>query len=439
MEQKNNDIELRSEELQDIIGRIPTRIEKYGILVMFCMMIMLLVGSFLFKYPDTLEATVIITNSTPPANIVARTTGNLEYVNTKNKNTVKTGDILGVIKNTAKYEDVLKLKSIITQWNSGLVELSILVSWMSQNELQLGELHNVYATFRSNAVNLYNFRKQSYYPKKIATMEKRMASRHEMEEKEHQQNTLYEEQEQIVKEVFLRDSVLYATGMLSAEDYEKSKYSYSQSRQGPINREVDHRQHEIQDLTDRETLLDLQNQHFLNTNQYEQGLQNSALALFETMEQWEHQYLLKSPIDGVLNLTGVWGENQFVASGDAVFVVVPTSLKQPIGRALLPAAGAGKVKVGQRVIISINNFPEEEYGNLVGNVLAMANTPTSDGNYMIDIAFPDGLKTIFKKELPPSQQLLGTARIIVQNRRLSDLFIQPVKRILKSQKVLENE
>ena len=168
-------------------------------------------------------------------------------------------------------------------------------------------------------------------------------------------------------------------------------------------------------------------------------MQTSLLSLFETIEQWEHNYLLKSPIDGVLNLTGVWGENQYVASGDVVFVVVPTNLKQPIGRALLPAAGAGKVKVGQRVIISINNFPEEEYGNLVGNVSAMSSTPTADGNYMVDIAFPDGLKTIFKKELPPSQQLLGTARIIVQNRRLSDLFIQPIKKILKSQEVLENE
>lgn len=438
MEQRN-DIELRSEELQDIIGRVPTRIEKYGILVMSCMIAILLIGSFFFRYPDSLEAAAVITNSTPPVNIVARTTGNLEYVNTKNKSFVKTGEVLGVIKNTAKYEDVLKLKTMIAQWNSGHLKLASLIEWMGQSELQLGELHNVYTAFRSSAVNFYNFRQQSYYPKKIATMKKRMETRHKKEEKEHLQHSLYEEQEQIVKDVFLRDSVLYATGMISAEDYEKSKYSYSQSKQGPINREVDHRQHEIQDLADRETLLDLQNQYFLNTNQYEQGLQNSVLALFETIEQWEHQYLLKSPIDGVLNLTGVWGENQYVANGDAVFVIVPTSLKQPIGRALLPAAGAGKVKVGQRVIISINNFPEEEYGNLIGNVSAMANTPTSDGNYMIDIAFPDGLKTIFKKELPPSQQLLGTARIIVQNRRLSDLFIQPVKRILKSQEVLENE
>ncbi len=437
--ENQNDIELRSEELQDIIGRIPTKIEKYGILVMFCIIAMLLIGSFFFRYPDSLEATAVITNSTPPVNIVAKTTGILEYVNTKNKSTVMAGEALGVIKNTARYEDVSRLKAVVNQWNSGNLELASLIEWMWQNELQLGELHNVYTTFRSSAENLLHYRRQNYYPQKIATMQKRMESRHEMEEKEHQQHHLYEEQEQIVKDVFLRDSVLFATGMLSKEDYEKSKYSYSQSRQGPINREIDHHQHKIQDLSDKETLLDLNNQFFLNTNQYEQNLRTSLLSLFETIEQWEHNYLLKSPIDGVLNLTGVWGENQYVASGDAVFVVVPTNLKQPIGRALLPAAGAGKVKVGQRVIISINNFPEEEYGNLVGNVSAMSSTPTADGNYMVDIAFPDGLKTIFKKELPPSQQLLGTARIIVQNRRLSDLFIQPIKKILKSQEVLENE
>ena len=55
-----DNIELRSEELQEIIGRMPSRIERYGIIVIACVVLVIFVGSFFFKYPDTLDAKVVI-------------------------------------------------------------------------------------------------------------------------------------------------------------------------------------------------------------------------------------------------------------------------------------------------------------------------------------------------------------------------------------------
>ena len=96
----------------------------------------------------------------------------------------------------------------------------------------------------------------------------------------------------------------------------------------------------------------------------------------------------------------------------------------------------GRIKVGQTVIVKVNNFPDEDFGNLVGNVSFISNVPTSEGVYMVDVIFPKGLVTIFQKQLPETIQLMGTSQIVVENRRLADLFIQPVRRLLKSQKTL---
>ena len=50
------EIELRSEEVQEVMSHVPVWILRWGITVLFCIVIILLIGSYLFKYPDVLEA-----------------------------------------------------------------------------------------------------------------------------------------------------------------------------------------------------------------------------------------------------------------------------------------------------------------------------------------------------------------------------------------------
>lgn len=113
---KHDEIELRCEELQDIIGRIPTCFERYGIFVIFMIVAILSLGSYFFRYPETLDATMTITNMTPPANVVAKTSGNLERVIVLRNHPAKKGQVLAVIKSTARYEDVVFVKTLLERW-----------------------------------------------------------------------------------------------------------------------------------------------------------------------------------------------------------------------------------------------------------------------------------------------------------------------------------
>ena len=53
-------IELRSEKVRNIIGKIPPRIVRSGTLVLFIVFILLIIGSYFFPYSETITAPVQI-------------------------------------------------------------------------------------------------------------------------------------------------------------------------------------------------------------------------------------------------------------------------------------------------------------------------------------------------------------------------------------------
>lgn len=63
MQETNKKLELRSQEVQDVLGKVPPSILRWGITVIALVLIVLLVGAYIFKYPDTLSGQATITTS----------------------------------------------------------------------------------------------------------------------------------------------------------------------------------------------------------------------------------------------------------------------------------------------------------------------------------------------------------------------------------------
>ena len=66
MEKGNyKDIELRSEEVQEVMNRTPPAVLRYGIGILAGIMLVLLVGSALFSYPETVQVQARILPQVP--------------------------------------------------------------------------------------------------------------------------------------------------------------------------------------------------------------------------------------------------------------------------------------------------------------------------------------------------------------------------------------
>lgn len=112
MEKEEKDIELRCEEVQEILTRPPHALVRWGITVFFTVLALFFIGGCFFKYPDVVSAEITVTTEHPPVWIVARGNGKIKEVYGKDREQVKVGKIIAVLENPAETKDVLLLEKI---------------------------------------------------------------------------------------------------------------------------------------------------------------------------------------------------------------------------------------------------------------------------------------------------------------------------------------
>jgi multidrug resistance efflux pump len=424
-------IELRSEEVQEVMGQIPPWILRWGITVIFIILAGFVAGSYFFRYPDTLTAQVIITTSSPPVELYARSTGRLDMVAVTNRQTVKAGDVIAVINNTASYNEVETLEALFSAWKSGQLNVVALRKELNRRTWHLGDLQSTYSTFNKALNDYIIYRKANYYPRKIMLKARQEHKQHEMDNHQRREMELNSKQAGISSRIYQRDSLLYAKKINTSEEYDKAQQSFLQSRQTMMNDAGTRKQMEIQQLQNQESLLDLRQQYLETHEQCILALSSAADQLAAAIKGYEQTYIIRTPIAGMVNMIGVWCRNQNVSAGDLIVIVIPQHKSPSVGIAKLPATGAGKVRIGQMVNVRVNNFPEEEFGFIVGRVTGISEVPDKESNYFINIGFPKGLQTNYGKRLPPSKQMVGSAQVIIRDKRLIEKFIQPLEKIFK--------
>ncbi len=68
MSKKIDEIDLRSKEVQDLLGRVPSWMIRNGIAMVMVLLIVLVAGSWFFKYPDIVTAPVVVAVDAERAN-----------------------------------------------------------------------------------------------------------------------------------------------------------------------------------------------------------------------------------------------------------------------------------------------------------------------------------------------------------------------------------
>ena len=88
MPNNNQDIEIRSEEVQEILSHVPNWMIRWGNTLFFGLIVMLLFISWFVKYPDVISTQVMVTTSFPPEKIYAKSSGQFETFLTNDEKNV---------------------------------------------------------------------------------------------------------------------------------------------------------------------------------------------------------------------------------------------------------------------------------------------------------------------------------------------------------------
>lgn len=427
-----NNIEIRSEEIEEILGKAPNWIIRRGIAVIFSVILLIFVGSFIFKYPDIINSTIVITSENVPATIVAKSSGKITAIFVKDNQAVIKNEYLAVIENPANYKHVKEISDKLDTLKPFMLDFDLnkISSVNFDASYSLGDLQTQFSTFRKDLEDYSKFIDNDFQHKKIVSIQGQIVKYKQMYSKLMSQQDIMQQKLELGGTQFNRDSSLYSNQTIALSDFEKSKTTLLDNKYSVVSSSTSIDNTLISICQLEQSILELEQDYAEKKKTYELSLKESFDNLQSQIELWEQTYILKTPVDGIITFTKIWSVNQNVVSGDKVMTVIPKETSKILGKLTIPVTGSGKVKVGQKVNIKLVNYPYMEYGMIKGIIKSISLIP-SDNTYIAEVEFPDGLVTNYGKQLEFAQEMQGSAEIITEDMRLIERFYNPIKALFK--------
>jgi multidrug resistance efflux pump len=429
MAEDNTTFELRSEEVQDILTKVPHWMIRWGTVLIFAIIFILFFVSWFIKYPDVVNTEIVITTNIPPEKIVSKSAGRIEAILVKNKAIVSKNTTLAIIENTANYKDIFLLKSIVDNYNINDSEKAFPFALLKNK--QLGEIESAFAVFQKDyEAEQLNENLQPFEVENRAQISEKVQIKERLDILQ-QQKVLNESELQLQKNEIARFETLFNKGIISAQEMEAKKLSYLQAQKSYKGLLTS-----ISQL--RSSLIDnkklSQNSQISGTKEEVNLGRNMAQSFYQlkkVIKDWELAYTLKSSVSGVVTFLQVWTENQTINTGDNVFSIIPDAKNGFIGKVKAPALNSGKIKVGQKVNIRLANFPDREFGVLRGKIQNISLVPDKDGNLLLDVALPNGLLTSYNKQIVFQQEMKGSAEIVTEDLRLIERILYQFRSVFE--------
>lgn len=412
--------EIRSSEVQDIISAIPNNLIRFGSLAVLLVIILLIAGSNFITYPDILPAEILITTTSPPVKVVAGSPGELKKVFVSDGEIVNKDQVLGVVDNTATYEDVLILSKVLLNE----AETDLLA------ELKLGEISLSASQFIDGKNKLSLYLSLGLFEKQKRALLAQIDGYKLLRNEQGIQQDLLEQNVILTQNNYTRNQKLFEEGVLALQQFEinEKELLFAKRELSSINQSISSTNLSIISL--QKSILELELKDRDENSKLEQSIEQNLRNLKASILLWQEKYLLTSPINGTVTFLDQWSEGQYVKQGEVLFWIDP-KFSSAIGKVKLPLNKSGKVRLGQKVNIKLDNYPYEEYGQLLGRVKSISALP-HDKFYLIDVEFPDGLITSHQMTLDFRQQMQGMASIVTEDLSLLDRVFYQFRKLYYS-------
>ncbi|MEN0047401.1 MAG: HlyD family efflux transporter periplasmic adaptor subunit [Bacteroidota bacterium] len=424
------ELDLHSEEVQEILGTPPKWIVRWGTTLSILLFVVLGWLAWHFKYPEKVEAPITITSSIPPTDVIAQASGYIDELLIDDKDTVQQGDLLGIIRSTTNYEDVMQLEQYLDNFNSEDESANFLEAKPLRG-LSLGQnLQRSYSDF----IQSY----EEYALRTEGSIGRSSESRYRSEIQKIQRSILIEEQRrnETLNRIRNLNVILddkqdkYVRKQIQLSELEKTSEQIEDVRRklDAYDVSINDKELEIERIKSKIS-SSVQQRRESNLSSYI-GLNQSVEQLKSQIDAWKQDYVLDAPYSGIVTYFGSnTSVNKYITTGSTIMSILPLDTlmqsgeNEIVGRVDLPIEGSGKIKKGQKVKIRLDSYPAHEYGIVEGVVIQKSILPRN-GIYAIDVHLPNKLETKFSKEIQFEQQMSGAATIITQDKRFAERIFE---------------
>ena len=432
---RNNNMVNRTEEVQDIIERIPHRTGRVVAIIVVILAGLLLFFGWLIEYPEKVTGPVSITARQAPVKLVSGTSGKLHLLKSSSDTLIE-NEIFAFLDNPAKLDDILVTEEFLYKNNPDSLYLHPIVFNLSSS-MALGDLSTQYYSLLNAVDKVFQYRFGQPYEKKLRNLVSLLKSQMKLKDNNQKQLKTKKNTLKIAEKNVHRDSTLFLSSTIAELDVDRSSINYYGVLESSQTVERDNTSIGMQIEDTRYKLQTL----LLDQKETESKLRMDLIAcyneLISGLRKWKLSYCFVSPINGKLEYLNFWRESDFITTGTAVFSIIPSD--NPIlGQVYLPSTGAGKVIVGQDVIIKLDNYPYIEYGSINGKVKTISQLSNQSlevsgqnkiNTYLITVDLPIELTTNYGAKLDFRYEIKGIADILTKRRKLLERLFDNLKYI----------
>lgn len=366
-------IEIYNRESNDMLGDMPNWLIYTGSYIVYGLIILLIIGSALFNYPDIVKQNIRIDDTGNVEWITSNSNGMIDRFFVDDQSEVKANDTLAILKNTASLKDVKKFCHVLT---------------------------NVEYYYRTNDVKYLQ-----HYPFDLIMGEMTPA---------------YEQFTQAV-----RSCIMYHEFDVYPQ---KKKFLDEELRILNMTENAD----EISKLKIKQEIFDLEINHKVEFGKNRRMLELAYEKMVNSLRTWENKYLVVCKNDGTVSWGKSWGMGRKINEGDTLCTVLSQREGKPAGHIRLPESNISEISVGDIVNIELNKYPSHSFGKLAGNVASISFVPYNK-NYAIEVEFPNGLVTSSGRKINYEIGMSGQAEIVTSSRSILSRIFSPIMQLFNKE------
>ncbi|NGP90264.1 HlyD family efflux transporter periplasmic adaptor subunit [Fodinibius halophilus] len=415
-EQNNttNELEVRSNAVQEIIGRPPHWLVRGGIAAFLGVFAMIFLVAAVIKYPEVIEAPLKVTAINAPKPMESKVNGKLVNLLSENGANVEEGVIIAWMESTADHREILDLSARIDKmyrWFDEEEYDKIQVLEMDQFS-NLGELQSQYQSFYQVYNEFVTFLPGGLYRQKRAMLKQEIAYNNQLLESLKKQKEVKKVDRELAEKKYNIQKKLREKELSAPLELATAKSKMAGSQLPLLQTETSIINNRASLIGKKKQLIELNKQLDRQKADFRQALNTLQSAI----KEWKHKYLLRAPVSGKLVYAGVFQEDQTIKSGERIAYVQPENT-QFFGELAVSQRSYGRIQEGQEVLVRFSGFPSREFGSVTAKVDYLSEFPVRDSLFVAKVTFPNGFTTNYDRQLNPTDGMQGRAEIITQDMR----------------------
>ena len=419
-----NNIDVRNEEISEILGTPPGWILRFGTLIFLIVIVLLIWLSYWIQYPDVVESEIIVSFNDPPTKLISPKSGFLNKLHTTHNQRVKKGQLLISYNSEADYLDVLslyeKLLMVKPTNQTSIISLPLTENYnigaLQKYLFQFLDKQKQYNLKTNEGVEVANKKDKQ---KQIISLENGIQYSLNLKDNlavqiENTQIQLKNE-EAMVKMDKLSQSELNKT---------KDKLTVLVTNLNTTEAEIKDKQFKISNLKSDLVNLKVGSEKGREVAMLE--INAAFLQLKTNVSEWISLHLIISPSDGTVQVTNKFLKSgQYVNKDEPLLMVIPPQSNKMKGIMNIPFTESGNIRKNQTVLVRLNSYPSSKYGIIQGKVATSSSIALEDNKKLVTpvtVYFIKGLVTTTGYKVSTKKELSGTSKIITQNKKYIQLL-----------------